>query len=111
VEASYFTNGTSSIGKKFYVRINFIKLILQKIGSSTCKGDKPRPQQVGRGMQQHTFDLPKGVQGLLPGTRFFEIKKRFIKTVTTIFLFYGSWMLIDWTDVNSFTVYRSQVNP
>ena len=25
---------------EFYVRINFIKLILQKIGSSTCKGDK-----------------------------------------------------------------------
>jgi hypothetical protein len=27
------------IYKKFYVRINFIKLILQKIRSSTCKGD------------------------------------------------------------------------
>jgi hypothetical protein len=28
------------IYKKFYVRINFIKLILQKIRSSTCKGDR-----------------------------------------------------------------------
>jgi len=39
VEASVVTNGTSSIGKKFYVRINFIELILQKIRSSTCRAE------------------------------------------------------------------------
>src|SRR4051812_28687395 len=32
------------IYKKFYVRINFIKLILQKIRSSTCKGERGAPE-------------------------------------------------------------------